>query len=215
MARSTGSDTCIWKQLRPISGPKSAPQTPGLSDPTCRKHTVRYCGAAHHTIYKRYGLRPNIAPHQRKLPGHLRRLGHKRWARQLWLVYGVDAISCSRCPGKLEQVFEILDEEVIKRILAHLGTPTEVPIAKPARPPPCPASRSPRSKLTPEDESSQELPLALQEQSLSQEPTHGFLEEDFNQAHGFLEEDFNQAIYADAFPDEDFNQEVLEEEPSL
>jgi len=185
--------------------------------PHAKKHTVRYYGAAHHAIYKRYGLRPNIAPHQRKLPRHIRRMGHKRWARQLWLVYGVDAISCSRCPGKLEQFCEIFDADAIEKILAHLGYPTEVPKAKPARAPPSTPPQNASSKQgvlfeqDSEEESSHPPSLELQKQALNQEPPFEFQEEDFNQ-EVFPEDDFNQDLHSEAFPEEDFNQEVFPEE---
>ncbi len=95
--------------------------------------------------------------------------------------YGVDALSCSRCPGKLEQFCEIFDSDAIEKILAHLGYLTEVPKANPARAPPCPSSQNAGSKqVSLSEEEISHLPLELQEQTLNQEPPFEFVEEDFN-----------------------------------
>ena len=43
---------------------------------------------------------------------------------------------------RLELIALIEDPKVIQRILSYLGLPTEVPTARPARPPPLPLERS-------------------------------------------------------------------------
>ena len=43
-----------------------------------------------------------------------------------------------RCGGRLQLIAVIEDPAVIERILRHLGLPTDIPEARPARPPPMP-----------------------------------------------------------------------------
>ena len=47
-------------------------------------------------------------------------------------------LACPRRGGRLRLIALIEDARVIRRILGHLGLPTEVPAARPARPPPIP-----------------------------------------------------------------------------
>jgi len=56
--------------------------------------------------------------------------------------FGFDVLACPRCGDRLELIALIEDPTVIRRILSHLGLPTEVPTARPARPPPLPLGRS-------------------------------------------------------------------------
>jgi hypothetical protein len=51
---------------------------------------------------------------------------------------GWGVLACPRCGGRLGLVALIQEAPVIRRILGHLGLPTEVPTASPARPPPIP-----------------------------------------------------------------------------
>lgn len=55
---------------------------------------------------------------------------------------GFDVLACPRCAGRLELIALIEEAAVIRRILRHLGVPTEVPATRPARPPPLPIGRS-------------------------------------------------------------------------
>jgi hypothetical protein len=55
--------------------------------------------------------------------------------------FGFDVLVCPRCCDRLELITLIEDPSVIRRILRHLGLPTEVPAARPARPPPLPLGR--------------------------------------------------------------------------
>ncbi len=50
--------------------------------------------------------------------------------------FGFDVLACPRCGGRLRLVALIEEARVIRRILGHLGLPTEVPAARPARSPP-------------------------------------------------------------------------------
>jgi hypothetical protein len=47
-----------------------------------------------------------------------------------------------RCSDRLGLIAVIEDPSVIRRILSYLGLPTEVPAARPARPPPLPIGRA-------------------------------------------------------------------------
>ena len=60
------------------------------------------------------------------------------WAELMQRSFGFDVLRCPRCGDRLELIALIEDPSVIRRILTHLGLPTEVPTARPARPPPPP-----------------------------------------------------------------------------
>jgi len=47
--------------------------------------------------------------------------------------FGFDVLACPRCGGRLRLVAVIEEARVIRRILGHLGLPTEVPAARPSR----------------------------------------------------------------------------------
>lgn len=55
----------------------------------------------------------------------------KNWARLIQKIYEVDPLTCPKCQGQMRIIAFIEDEEVIKKILKHLGL-CEVK----ARPPP-------------------------------------------------------------------------------
>ena len=50
--------------------------------------------------------------------------------------FGEDVLACPRCGGRLRLVALIEEARVIRRILGHLGLPTELPAISPARSPP-------------------------------------------------------------------------------
>jgi hypothetical protein len=50
--------------------------------------------------------------------------------------FGFEVLACPRCGGRLRLVALIEEVGVIERILRHLGLPTDVPAARPARAPP-------------------------------------------------------------------------------
>jgi len=58
------------------------------------------------------------------------------WADLLRRVFAIDVLACSACGGRLRFIATIEDPPVVQRILAHVGLPTTVPEASPARPPP-------------------------------------------------------------------------------
>ena len=76
-------------------------------------------------------------------PTRQRRL---HWACLLKRTFGVDALQCPRCHGRMELIATIEDRDVAMKILTHLGLPTRAP----PRPPPW---RPPQSPLPAFDES--------------------------------------------------------------
>ena len=59
------------------------------------------------------------------------------WARLLKRVFNID-ITCPECQDPLKVISSIEDRPVIKKILDHVGLPTEPPPIHPARAPPQP-----------------------------------------------------------------------------
>jgi len=47
------------------------------------------------------------------------------WEVLLRRTYGVDALRCPRCAGRMRVMATITDPSVVKKILAHLDMPTE------------------------------------------------------------------------------------------
>ena len=68
----------------------------------------------------------------------LRPRANRLWAELMQRSFGFDVLACPRCRGRLELIALIEDAAVIRRILHHLGLPTDVPAPRPARPPPLP-----------------------------------------------------------------------------
>jgi hypothetical protein len=63
---------------------------------------------------------------------------HWRWADLMRRAFEIDVLACPRCGGRMVLIATIEDPAVVQRILTHLGLPTEMPEARPARPPPLP-----------------------------------------------------------------------------
>ena len=90
-----------------------------------------------------YGHYSNVARGKRKkqdqdrlIPSILEPEGsseefRKSWARLIQKIYEVDPLTCPRCSGGMKVISVIEDEEVIKKILKHLGL-----WDRKARPPP-------------------------------------------------------------------------------
>ena len=47
------------------------------------------------------------------------------WAVLLRRTHGVDALRCPRCAGTMRAMATLVEPGVVKKILAHLGLPTE------------------------------------------------------------------------------------------
>ena len=72
-------------------------------------------------------------------PGAERAVPRRRywaWADLMRRVFAFDILACAACGGRLRFIATIEDPPVVQRILAHVGLPTTVPEASPARPPP-------------------------------------------------------------------------------
>ena len=77
-------------------------------------------------------------------PDHLRPPGvstpsgcyRMRWSSLLRRVFDIDVLRCEKCGGRRVIVSFITDPPVVRRILAHVGLPTEAPVIAPARDPP-------------------------------------------------------------------------------
>ena len=64
------------------------------------------------------------------------RLSESRWPALMRRSFGFDVLACSRCGGRLRLLAIIEQPVVIRRILNHLGLPTEIPEPRSARDPP-------------------------------------------------------------------------------
>ena len=60
----------------------------------------------------------------------------QRWADLMRRTFAFDVLACPRCGGRLRLMAIIGEAAVIRRILRHLGLPTDLPVARPARAPP-------------------------------------------------------------------------------
>jgi hypothetical protein len=69
-----------------------------------------------------------------KAPGKRR---YWAWADLMRRAFELDVLACPRCGGRMRLLATIEDPRVVRRILAHLGLPTEVPQP---RPPPAQAA---------------------------------------------------------------------------
>lgn len=67
--------------------------------------------------------------------------GHRRsdavgdWATLLQRIWGIDALACERCVGRMRWVAVIRDRAVIVRILDHIGEEGALPRMHRARDP--------------------------------------------------------------------------------
>ena len=64
------------------------------------------------------------------------RLGRLPWAVLLKRVFMTDALTCPKCQGRMKILAAITERDAIRKILDHLGIPSEAPRRSVARPPP-------------------------------------------------------------------------------
>jgi hypothetical protein len=57
------------------------------------------------------------------------------WAELLRRVFAVDVLTCPHCGGPRRLIAQLTDPIVVRKILGHLGLPTEPPRSAPARSP--------------------------------------------------------------------------------
>ena len=62
------------------------------------------------------------------------------WAQLLARIYGVFALKCSGCGGRVRLIGFITEPATVRQILAHVGEPTTAPAIAPARSPPVEAN---------------------------------------------------------------------------
>jgi hypothetical protein len=63
-------------------------------------------------------------------------LGRLPWAVLLKRVFMTDALTCPKCQGRMKILAAITRPDAIRKILDHLGMPSEAPRRAAARPPP-------------------------------------------------------------------------------
>jgi len=61
---------------------------------------------------------------------------YSAWSDLMRRAFSLDVLACPRCGSRMRLIATIEDPAVVKKILNHLGLSTEVPEARPARPPP-------------------------------------------------------------------------------
>jgi hypothetical protein len=64
------------------------------------------------------------------------RLGRLPWAVLLRRVFLVDVLECPKCKGRMQIVAAVTAAASVRRVLEHLGLPSEAPRPRPARSPP-------------------------------------------------------------------------------
>ncbi len=74
-----------------------------------------------------------VAECQKEAPGTPR---YWAWADLMRRAFELDVLACPRCGGHMRLIATIEDPRVIRRILAHLGLPTQGSDPRPSRPPP-------------------------------------------------------------------------------
>jgi hypothetical protein len=62
----------------------------------------------------------------------------RQWAELMRRSFGFDVLSCADCGGKMRLLAVILDLSVIRKVLSHIGLPSEPPTPAAARAPPEP-----------------------------------------------------------------------------
>ncbi|HEY4015236.1 MAG TPA: hypothetical protein VGM06_17955 [Polyangiaceae bacterium] len=101
-------------------------------------------------------LRPNVISvrHWDRLLGGLLYATQPRvdWANLLRRSFAADVLECPKCHGRLRVVAVITEREPVRRILAHLGLPTDLP--------PLAHTRDPTDDLG-DDEAPTQLALGL------------------------------------------------------
>jgi hypothetical protein len=131
-------------------GPTALHYTPGelierlvAIVPRPRAHVVRYHGVFAPAFAARSQIVPDaeaasIRAGARCPPGAEPPVARERfpWASLIWRVFLEDVLSCGRCAGRMRVAAAVTSPPAIRRVLEHLGVPTEPPTFHVARPPP-------------------------------------------------------------------------------
>jgi hypothetical protein len=80
-----------------------------------------------------------------------RRSRYRTWAELLARSFGLDALACPACQGRMRLVAVLRNPARIARYLASIGKPTELPARSPSRGPPYWKSRVLRRMATGHD----------------------------------------------------------------
>ncbi len=78
-----------------------------------------------------------LAPNSPTVPSTSARSRSSRstWAELLRRVFALDVLTCPQCGGPRRLIARLTDPIVVRKILTHLGHPTEPPRSAPARSP--------------------------------------------------------------------------------
>ena len=124
------------------------------SVPPPRHHTVRYAGVLEAASDWRSRIVPPsddaLAPERAGKKKRRRR--YRTWAELLARTFGVDALACPVCQGRMRLVAVLRNPARIARFLASIGEPTELPRRSPSRGPQYWKSRVLRRMATGHDE---------------------------------------------------------------
>jgi putative transposase len=107
----------ITASLGAVDPPRATQSSPAIVEGRCGAADSQSPGPSH-------------APPR---PGYTRPRYHA-WADLLRRTFAADVLACAHCGRRLRLLATITDERVIRRLLRHLGLPTEVPEPAPARP---------------------------------------------------------------------------------
>jgi hypothetical protein len=112
------------------------------SVPPPRLHTVRYAGvlAPASKLRSRIVPQPVVAPandttRASDLPPKRCGSHYRPWAELLKRTFDIE-VRCPRCEARMDLVALVTDPASIRRVLRHLGEPTDPPAREPARGPP-------------------------------------------------------------------------------
>jgi hypothetical protein len=108
------------------------------SVPPPRLHTVRYAGvlAPASKLRARLVPKPPEAPANDTSQPSKTGSRYRPWAELLKRCFGIDVLQCPTCKGRMKLLAMVTEPKSIRRLLRHLGEPTEPPAREPARGPP-------------------------------------------------------------------------------
>jgi hypothetical protein len=115
--------------------------------PRPRSHLVRFHGILGPAAKDREKVVPALVPVEygrpappdepREIdPSSIPRFSRLPWAVLLKRVFLVDVLECPKCKGRMKILAAVTAPASVRRILDHLGLPSEVPRLQQARPPP-------------------------------------------------------------------------------
>ncbi len=126
-----------WRDLvvprpRVKSSPCAEPKSPSPGSETCRPESQSCSpGSEVEPAPETPGTTLALAPKPR-------RPTRTSWAELMKRVFELDVLICPHCGGPRKLIALLTDGLVVRKILAHLGLPTEPPALAPARAPPEP-----------------------------------------------------------------------------